>query len=511
MVFELDSELSRVELEAEMAIAMTSLTLLCTAALLTPRHISRAPAPTCAAGDTLIKNWAPEQDVEFGASLRLSEFGGERGVAAEATIQPAERVLAVPSKLALQVTSVSPAPSYCEKGVWLSAAWYTRLALRLLHEDRKADTPLRPWLQSLPREFDTPIFWDAAEVATIPYAPLRRAVERQREEWDKAAAATATPRDDLYWALSCARSRAFSGPFSRGSLKAATAQLSFAGALGLVYILGFGGEPGAAVNGILAVLVSIVLNDFLFARATTATRYVLCPVVDMINHDSSVASDVSYEYFTDTFAVSAGPARAGEQLLISYGSRSNDQLLQYYGFVEANNPNDAYVFSQEEFLLALNAAAPYDGGRLQALRAAELTDASAAVVFSKAGADERALRLGRLLLADASADGSADGRGVLLLAGELAVLRALADVADGAAAALQGGGGGEGAHAGMVAAFCAEKRRVLGEAAAALRARADAGERRGAPLPYETAGGADDAKAKPAGLSLPGLGLSRID
>ena len=231
----------------------------------------------------------------------------------------------------------------------------------------------------------------------------------------RVAAATATPRDDLYWALSCARSRAFSGPFSRGSLKAATAQLSFAGALGLVYILGFGGEPGAAVNGILAVLVSIVLNDFLFARATTATRYVLCPVVDMINHDSSVASDVSYEYFTDTFAVSAGPARAGEQLLISYGSRSNDQLLQYYGFVEANNPNDAYVFSQEEFLLALNAAAPYDGGRLQALRAAELTDASAAVVFSKAGADERALRLGRLLLADASADGSADGRGVLLL------------------------------------------------------------------------------------------------
>ena len=372
-----------------MAIALTSLTLLSTAALLTPRHISRAPAPTCATGDTLIKNWAPEQDVEFGASLRLSEFGGERGVAAEATIQPAERVLAVPSKLALQVTSVSPAPSYCEKGVWLSAAWYTRLALRLLHEDRKADTPLRPWLQSLPREFDTPIFWDAAEVAAIPYAPLRRAVERQREEWDKAAAATATPRDDLYWALSCARSRAFSGPFSRGSLKAATAQLSFAGALGLVYILGFGGEPGAAVNGILAVLVSIVLNDFLFARATTATRYVLCPVVDMINHDSSVASDVSYEYFTDTFAVSAGPARAGEQLLISYGSRSNDQLLQYYGFVEANNPNDAYVFSQEEFLLALNAAAPYDGGRLQALRAAELTDASAAVIFSKAGTDER--------------------------------------------------------------------------------------------------------------------------
>jgi len=29
--------------------------------------------------------------------------------------------------------------------------------------------------------------------------------------------------------------------------------------------------------------------------------------------------------------------------MISYGSRSNDQLLQYYGFVEKNNAHDVYV------------------------------------------------------------------------------------------------------------------------------------------------------------------------
>lgn len=33
---------------------------------------------------------------------------------------------------------------------------------------------------------------------------------------------------------------------------------------------------------------------------------------------------------------------AGEQVLISYGPRSNDHLLQRYGFVEPNNPNDVY-------------------------------------------------------------------------------------------------------------------------------------------------------------------------
>jgi len=34
---------------------------------------------------------------------------------------------------------------------------------------------------------------------------------------------------------------------------------------------------------------------------------------------------------------------AGQQVYISYGDRSNDQLLQYYGFVEVDNPHDVYI------------------------------------------------------------------------------------------------------------------------------------------------------------------------
>jgi len=54
-----------------------------------------------------------------------------------------------------------------------------------------------------------------------------------------------------------------------------------------------------------------------------------------------VSSDVAYEYFTNSFAcgVSQGSA-PGEQVFISYGRRSNDQLLLYYGFVESDNPDD---------------------------------------------------------------------------------------------------------------------------------------------------------------------------
>ncbi|CAN0408079.1 unnamed protein product, partial [Discosporangium mesarthrocarpum] len=33
---------------------------------------------------------------------------------------------------------------------------------------------------------------------------------------------------------------------------------------------------------------------------------------------------------------------AGDEIFISYGPRSNDRLLQRYGFVEQANPNDEY-------------------------------------------------------------------------------------------------------------------------------------------------------------------------
>jgi len=66
----------------------------------------------------------------------------------------------------------------------------------------------------------------------------------------------------------------------------------------------------------------------------------------MINHSSSAKADVTYEFLSDSFQVlSSEPVVAGEQLLISYGTRSNDQLLQYMGFVEPNNPHDAYVLA----------------------------------------------------------------------------------------------------------------------------------------------------------------------
>lgn len=70
-------------------------------------------------------------------------------------------------------------------------------------------------------------------------------------------------------------------------------------------------------------------------------------MIDMANHKSiGTTGIVSYEYFSSAYSLAIASSQtvaSSEQLYISYGSRSNDQLLQYYGFVEVDNPHDVYV------------------------------------------------------------------------------------------------------------------------------------------------------------------------
>ena len=53
---------------------------------------------------------------------------------------------------------------------------------------------------------------------------------------------------------------------------------------------------------------------------------------------------MSYGYFSDRFELKTEGYAAGQQVFISYGKQSNDRLLQYYGFVDDDNPHDVYDF-----------------------------------------------------------------------------------------------------------------------------------------------------------------------
>ena len=53
------------------------------------------------------------------------------------------------------------------------------------------------------------------------------------------------------------------------------------------------------------------------------------------------------------------------QVFISYGNKSNDLLMQQYGFVETNNPEDVYVLAN--FLDQLKKRVRLDPQRLKYL------------------------------------------------------------------------------------------------------------------------------------------------
>jgi hypothetical protein len=214
----------------------------------------------------------------------------------------------------------------------------------------------------------------------------------------------------------------------------------------------------------------------------------------MLNHDSSAGgSRLSYEYFADAFSASldpsAPPPHKGEQVLISYGERSNDQLLQYYGFVERGNPHDVFSLQQGAFLLALAEGTPFPAKRLQRLKDEGMADPTADVTLGRSGGGERALRLARLLclgddeIVEGGARAPADAQGE---ASEVRVRTAIARAAElllrpleapedseGQAAGGRGFGGGGRAvaatgPAAMARAFREEKAAVLRDCLSAV-------------------------------------------
>merc|ERR1712070_168317 len=91
--------------------------------------------------------------------------------------------------------------------------------------------------------------------------------------------------------------------------------------------------------------------------------------------------NVAFEYFADGYSLStridgATSLEKGSEVHISYGPRSNDALLQQYGFVESDNAHDVYVMPplREWDIGALEEACgrTFQPGRLQKLERAGL-------------------------------------------------------------------------------------------------------------------------------------------
>lgn len=254
--------------------------------------------------------------------------------------------------------------------VWRKLPWWGRLCLLLLDEiygegdgvDRGGWLGLLEGVDGVGKVGGL-LGWSEEEIGMLDYEVMRSKVEGQRREYEEVWEVVKGERigeivgwREFCWGVGVVVSRGFSGELEVGSFKERVRLGGFVGVLGVVLgSLGVVGWDGV-VNGWLTALVGLLVYDFVFPRimkgvqGVALKRTALTPGIDFINHKSGVGKRavVDYEWFRDRFRVEAGEDyEEGDEVFISYGKHGNDVLLQFYGFVEENNPNDEYVFTEE--------------------------------------------------------------------------------------------------------------------------------------------------------------------
>uniref|UniRef100_A0A7S4MXS8 Rubisco LSMT substrate-binding domain-containing protein n=1 Tax=Odontella aurita TaxID=265563 RepID=A0A7S4MXS8_9STRA len=348
---------------------------------------------------------------------------GGLGLVSDRELKGGDVLVQVPTDLALQVESKGGSfdrdveellGGRDARRAVRDAPWWVRMSLKVNAVDKVSNklgskdgggVDAAAWLDSLPRKFDTPFHWSDEQLDELQYGYMADSVRWQRNKWkaqyDKISGGGKLSYDDFVWGCETARSRCFSGPYSgTGAFDPKPYALTLF--LIAAYVGGGLGTIEQAANGAALVLCGTVLKDFVFPKFLGSRKYVLCPYIDMANHDGTglARGNVAFEYFADGYSLSvldggSSPiVRPQSEVFISYGPRSNDQLLQYYGFVERGDPHDVYVLPplREWDVAALERATGRTimPGRLEKLERAGLLgrDRNAAAAAANDGDDD---------------------------------------------------------------------------------------------------------------------------
>lgn len=359
-------------------------------------HASTQQAPLSRSVTSLV-DWGESVGIQKSPALKLNKddtsgYGWkttQEGAAANAVL------LQVPSDVALTVSSPGDGPDDSrvvrqakDRRAFRNLPWYCQFSayLHVIKQSggiKNDSLNLQSWLASLPTQMDTPIHWDDEQVSDLQYDFMSKAVEKQKKAWRGYHASLQQNGfadlswDDFVWGCEMARSRAFSGAYTGSAFNPGI--YAFTLLLVTAYIgLGLGSLDQAA-NGAGVVFCYSVLKDFVLPKLFKNKKFVICPLIDMANHQSvGHAGDVSFEYFGNAYSLATNQAVPKDTpVCISYGARSNDQWLQYYGFCESkSNPHDVYILPplREWPIADMEEAAGRSvaAGRLQALDRAGL-------------------------------------------------------------------------------------------------------------------------------------------
>jgi hypothetical protein len=310
----------------------------------TPAPPTRSQHRRRAAAEALLStllSWSNAQGVD---TSRVGLFvedddGYERGILAARPIEKGEALLVVPMRIALVDAAAAPQQPDAAAPFYEGAPWSVRLASRLLRELNAGQrSPWAPYVAALPAVVpaaaatwswdETRALADARAEAACDRAVLLRedAFERLRdraaEVWGSVDDSDETVlRERWAWALACVHSRTFLVGTRDG-----------AGARALVPLIDLCNHAGdEAVRG--RDVKDASSSSFGAAALRAAAR-------DNVRWDLVKASSGTGREEWALALTALRPLVPGEELLLSYGERENDDFLIHYGFLPQLNPHD---------------------------------------------------------------------------------------------------------------------------------------------------------------------------
>jgi hypothetical protein len=241
------------------------------------------------------------------------EASDERGVAAVQGISKGEQLARVPLHLAITdqpSDSEEPADGGERSSCGDENAWSVRLATKLVSMLQQGEEcPWKPYLDVLPAHVPTPLVsFEWEDVKSIAYSPGRLAFDKALWLLSTGSSSTKSIDNESFeWAVSVVHSRTFGLPCVTGK--------------------------GVGIR-------------------------MLVPLIDMLNHGEdqlagppgqagivptdNVRWDVVRRFNNESFMVLSATRdiAQGEELLLSYGERNNDDFFLHYGFIPPRNPHD---------------------------------------------------------------------------------------------------------------------------------------------------------------------------
>ena len=269
-----------------------------------------------------------------GLSVRLPDESNKgRGLEASRDVAVDEPVLSLPLEMGICDAQEGHPPEAWE--TMMNAPWGVRLACRVLQERAKGeDSEYAPYLALVPVSVPgSPLLYDEDEVVGLQYPPAVAEAREMRDavkKWhgilsDKCPSALAGADHDAFAAaVSVVHSRTYGVAGEKG-------EGYFRALLPLADLLNHAGDeydPEASFS------------------ASSASGDKKPPMWPPAGDKDNVAWSALDDSGTIAFAATK-PLAPGDEATMSYGERSNDHFLMYYGFTPPRNPHDDVVVFQD--------------------------------------------------------------------------------------------------------------------------------------------------------------------